>query len=620
MLDFDVLPKKQNKGKRGIKNGSSSLMKLESCQSTCSSNSNSISSSNSNNMKRIQPKKEAIKRRRSIGRSSETQSHTHVVPKKRLTVCSDITVAKKVSGGSNSRINKSRLMQIFGKKNTVHNSALPIDDSKFDGGKKGSAYQKSLGQENDIMHTQQTLVPAFHQPWYQPYKPALSNDISYLPKGVVDIDSLSLECCLNSYQTHGGHSWVTSTRRCGCVKDSNHNGKDCLTEAYLGSYGIERYGMVGLAGKVRGSESINAKDWKVEQRWLDETRQELLPQNINVKGDGVRLVPSPTSILDASTRQEFASLLPTSIEKHLDYIARQPCVNIHNRAVLIDWLHEVCSRSHNRQSLETFLLCVMLLDRSLACSYPNTAMGTDNNGKSITMHQDDTLAIGSDDVQLLGCACLLISSKLTAVLYPLSVDELVILTDNTYTQKEIVGTEAAVCKALKFDLSFVTPVEYLDRFLRASYVSAKNSTSSSSAIVGMNNPTNSLMEKLVHYLLDLGTLEYKLVMKKPSLVTAAAIYLARVQLGIRDFSEPLFEVPSRTTSSVSNKSTIWSKTLEYYTGYDTWHLEDTVKLLHDIWANASTSEYPSMFDRHSSSGCKKVALRTVVNKDDLGFL
>jgi len=606
VLDFDVLPKKQNKGKRGIKNGSSSLMKLESCQSTCSSNSNSISSSNSNNMKRIQPKKEAIKRRRSIGRSSETQSHTHVVPKKRLTVCSDITVAEKVGG--NSRINKSRLMQIFGKKNTVHNNALPIDDSKFDGGKKGS-YQKSLGQENN-MHSQQMLVPAFHQPWYQPYKPALSNDMAFLPKGVVDID-IPRECCLNSYQTHGGHSWVTSNRRCGCVKDSNHNGEDCLTEAYLSSYGIERYGMVGLAGKVRGNESINAKDWKVEQRWLDETRQELL-QNINAKGNGVRLVPSPTSILDASTCQEFASLLPTSIEKHLDYIARQPCVSIHNRAVLIDWLHEVCSRSHNQQSLETFLLCVTLLDRSLACSYPNTAMGTDNNGKSITMHQDD--------MQLLGCACLLISSKLTAVSYPLSVDELVILTDNTYTQKEIVGTEAAVCKALKFDLSFVTPVEYLDRFLRASHVSSMNSTTSSSMIVGMNNPTNSLMEKLVRYLLDLSTLEYKLVMKKPSLVTAAAIYLARVQLGIRDVSEPLFEVPSRTTSSVSNKSTIWSKTLEYYTGYDTWHLEDTVKLLHDLWANASTSEYPSMFDRHSSSGCKKVALRTVVNKDDLGFL
>ena len=280
----------------------------------------------------------------------------------------------------------------------------------------------------------------------------------------------------------------------------------------------------------------------------------------------------------------------------------------------------MCSRSHNRQSLETFLLCVTLIDRALACSYPSTAMGTDNNVKSITMHHGDTIAVRSDNMQLLGCACLLIASKLTAVSFPLSVDELVILTDNLYTQKEIVETEASVCKALKFDLSFVTPVEYLDRFLRASYVSSMNSTTSSSIIIGMNNPTNSLMEKLVHYLLDLSTLEYKLVMKKPSLVTAAAVYLARVQLGIRDVSEPLFEVPSCTTSSVSSKSTVWSKTLEYYTGYDTWHLEDTVKLLHDLQVNASTSEYPSMFDRHSSSGCKKVALRTVVNKDDLGFL
>ena len=120
VLDFDVLPKKPNNCKRGIKNGSSSLMNLmihDSNNNISSSNSNNISSSNSNNMKRIQPKKEAIKRRRSIGWSSEKQSHTHVVPKKRLTVCSDITIAKKVGGGGNSRINKSRLMQIFGKKN-----------------------------------------------------------------------------------------------------------------------------------------------------------------------------------------------------------------------------------------------------------------------------------------------------------------------------------------------------------------------------------------------------------------------------------------------------------------------------------------------------------------------
>lgn len=184
--------------------------------------------------------------------------------------------------------------------------------------------------------------------------------------------------------------------------------------------------------------------------------------------------------------------------------------------------------------------------------------------------------------------------------------------------------EATVCNALKFNFNFRTPIQYVERFLRASYVSSESSTtanvpSNEAAMSSLrcssdvaNNATNVLLKKLVFYLLDLSTLEYKLVTKKPSLVTAAAVYLARATLGITN---------SRNDVSLSRAcSGYWSKTLEYYTGYDVCDIEECVRLLHRLQENAEDSKFASIFNRHKSIKCKKVALKTVLNEDALGFL
>jgi len=250
-------------------------------------------------------------------------------------------------------------------------------------------------------------------------------------------------------------------------------------------------------------------------------------------------------------------------------------------------------------------------------------------------------------LQLVGCACTLIASKLVEITPP-EADDYVYISDKTYTRKEILDMEATVCKALKFNLNFRTPYHYVDRFLRASYASSENSTSISSTaslhsshgaamgsgnVSGMNNANNALIKKLVFYLLDLAVLEYKLVSKPPSLVAASAVYLARATLGIR-------QTPATTATSTqlfeSNSSSLpglqraikghWSKTLEYYTGYDIWDLEEPVKLLHRLQETAEdgssdgTDASSSIFNKHKGSKCKRVALKTVVNEAELGFL
>ena len=117
-------------------------------------------------------------------------------------------------------------------------------------------------------------------------------------------------------------------------------------------------------------------------------------------------------------------------------------------------------------------------------------------------------------------------------------------TGKTYTRSEVLEMEAKICNALKFNFNYVTPYQFVHRFLRASHVSSRCSTSASllpgdelgMIHNGANNEINVLLKKLVLYLLDLAVLEYELVKNKPSLTTAAAVYLARATLGIRESS------------------------------------------------------------------------------------
>lgn len=238
-------------------------------------------------------------------------------------------------------------------------------------------------------------------------------------------------------------------------------------------------------------------------------------------------------------------------------------------------------------------------------------------------------------------ACTLIASKLLEITPP-TADDFVYITDRTYTRNEVLEMEATVCNALRFNFNFITPYQFVDRFLRASYASSECSTSSSlprgctmdnyTINSRIDGATNALMKKLVFYILDLAVLEYKLVRKKPSLVTAAAVYLGRATLGIHEPATSCSSLSFELSSIPGNLQTLqspscqralkgfWSKTLEYYTGYDIWDLEESVRLLHHLQENAEDCTLSSTFNKHKSIKCKMVALKTAVNVDELGFL
>jgi hypothetical protein len=109
------------------------------------------------------------------------------------------------------------------------------------------------------------------------------------------------------------------------------------------------------------------------------------------------------------------------------------------------------------------------------------------------------------------------------------------------------------------------------------------------------------------YLLELGRLPYDPVTQKPSLLAAAAVYLARVTLGVQS-SDVSVDPLGR-----------WTRTLEYYTGYSHEELKETVLAIHSYHLAAEESQLKSVFTKYKSKKHNRVALKTVPRVEDIGF-
>jgi G2/mitotic-specific cyclin-B, other len=166
---------------------------------------------------------------------------------------------------------------------------------------------------------------------------------------------------------------------------------------------------------------------------------------------------------------------------------------------------------------------------------------------------------------------------------PPSVDDFVYISDNSYTKEQITNMEMTVCSSLKFRLCYTTPYMFMDEQLRAS------------------GKVTDMVRHLCLYLLELSLLPLELTSVKPSLVCGAAVYLCRVTLGMTDVNQAAFGSPNGT----------WTKTLEYYTGYGTFDLEDVVKVLHNYHMSSEESSLTSVFTKYKTAKYSYVALKTI---------
>lgn len=216
------------------------------------------------------------------------------------------------------------------------------------------------------------------------------------------------------------------------------------------------------------------------------------------------------------------------------------------RSVLVDWLVEVHQQFH--LLAETLYLTVAIIDRYLQEVHTTTRKR----------------------LQLVGAGAMFVAAKYEEMFAP-EVGDFVYICDNAYLKGEILRMEEAIVRALNFNFSRPLPLHFLRRYSKAAHAL----------------PVHHAMAK---YLLELSLVDYDMCHYAPSLISAAAIYLA---LWLFQFE----------------KKGVWTKTLAFYTTYSYRDIEATVKKLAGLVVKAGTSKNQAVNKKYAQSKFLKISCR-----------
>ncbi|KAJ6486899.1 g2/mitotic-specific cyclin cdc13 [Mycena sanguinolenta] len=188
-----------------------------------------------------------------------------------------------------------------------------------------------------------------------------------------------------------------------------------------------------------------------------------------------------------------------------NYMASQTELAWKMRGVLNDWLIQLHVRF--RLLPETLFLAINIIDRFLSARVVSLAK-----------------------LQLVGVTCMFIAAKFEEVIAP-SVSQFQQIADSSYTEAEILQAERYVLKTLDWNLSYPSPVHYLRRISKA-------------------DDYNLMARTLGKYLIEIACLEWRLIAAPPSLLAAAAIWLARIALGEENWTSNLAHYSSYPESAL----------------------------------------------------------------------
>jgi cyclin B len=178
------------------------------------------------------------------------------------------------------------------------------------------------------------------------------------------------------------------------------------------------------------------------------------------------------------------------------YMQNQADINSKMRAILVDWLVD----THSKFKLvpATLYLTVSLLDRYCTSN-----------------------AVPRSKLQLVGITALLVASKFEET-YPPEVRDCIYMTDYAYTRKEVLDMESKLMVFFDYNVSSPTAHPFLERFLR----------------VG-GHDLASITAFRASYFSERCLQEHDMLSFRPSLVAAAAVYLAASMLRDVPWTEPL---------------------------------------------------------------------------------
>ncbi|KAJ1024317.1 hypothetical protein NDA18_004487 [Ustilago nuda] len=207
-----------------------------------------------------------------------------------------------------------------------------------------------------------------------------------------------------------------------------------------------------------------------------------------------------------------------------DYMSLQEEINWDVRAILIDWLVDVHTKF--RLLPETLYLAVNIIDRFLS-----------------------RRTISLSKLQLVGVTAMFIASKYEEVMCP-SIKNFYHIADGGYTDVEILRAERYVLKVLDFSMSYANPMNFLRRISKADNYDIQTRT-------------------VAKYFMEISLLDYRLMEHPPSLIAAAAAWLAR-------------EVLERGE---------WTPTLVHYSTYSEQELLGTAEIMLDYCLRPITHQF-----------------------------
>jgi len=218
------------------------------------------------------------------------------------------------------------------------------------------------------------------------------------------------------------------------------------------------------------------------------------------------------------------------------------------RTLLIDWLVEVNLQFRLLQ--ETLQLTIALVDRYLQL-----------DGEFVTRK----------NFQLVGITALFIAIKYEEMFVP-EISDLCFVTENAFSPSQIIKMEMRMLRFLNFGLGRPLPLHFLRRYSKAATSKPEDHT-------------------LAKYFIDLALLDYETCTIKPSMLAAAALFLAL-----------------RILRGEQSDDKIWTPTCQYYSSYSAADIKPVVSIIAFLYIKYEPSQNPGDKANKYQSVRKKYAM------------
>ncbi|KAJ9583124.1 hypothetical protein L9F63_022538, partial [Diploptera punctata] len=204
---------------------------------------------------------------------------------------------------------------------------------------------------------------------------------------------------------------------------------------------------------------------------------------------------NPTEVWELMCRKDEIS----THERDEDVFSKHPGLQPRMRAILLDWLIEVCEvyKMHR----ETYHLAIDFIDRYLS-------------------HKKN---VPKQHLQLIGVTCLFIAAKVEEI-YPPKIHEFAFVTDGACTEAEILDMELVILKALNWNLSPVTVNNWLNMYMQLCCDNRKKARSNEPDVSFLFPQYSGLAFVRTSQLADLCMLDEESLKFPYSVLAASALY------------------------------------------------------------------------------------------------